>query len=248
MTGGGDPATVLPMKRRRLELCPVGLALLLAWAGSCTFALGNPIAVPYAPPTEDPGKYLPTKQWERCLVAVAEDGATVSCAIGYALRPEKPGSHRIEFYLPVLLPAGSTTDGAAALKKCAPRMEVNGEMYRAVDASVLSAKDSHRTYRTPAGMEVAVFHFSMEADRGMANATVTFSYRQPLQGRHFVYVPLFEDGRDPPAEAEFTLTAFPASPDLTLSLESRNKSVRAEMQTRVTVNLRQSDEIQIAVK
>jgi hypothetical protein len=127
-------------------------------------------------------------------------------------------------------------------------MEVNGAMYRALDASVLSAKDSRRTYHTPAGMEVAVFQFSMEADRGMTNATVTFSYRQPLQGRHFLYVPLFEDGRNPPEEAEFTLTAFPASPDLTLSLESRNKSVRAEMQTRVTVNLRQGDEIQIMVK
>jgi hypothetical protein len=234
------------MKNRLFPWYVASAGLLLTWLGLCPSILANPIAIPYVPGAVDPGVYIPAKQWERCLVAVDKNGATVSCAIGYALNPQKPQSHTIIFDLPVVLPESAADTEKEVLRKCAPQLEIGEEVSAPYHVQILRGA-SGRPYGAPEGMVVAEFRFSVEMGAGKRSATTVFTYRQPFHRTQFVYAPIFENGRDPRADAEFTLTAFPTEPGLKLSLASSNKSVRAKMQSRITVDLRQLDVIRIGV-
>jgi hypothetical protein len=223
------------------RICP---GLVFVWRAALLCAVAhqasaNPIFVP-----DD--TYTATKSWERCLVALDAQCASVSCAVGYALTetlvPGRVAARKLNIELPVFVPESMASDAKKTAAFCAPRLEMEGTVVPAPSAKILDPASSRKSFLAPEGVQVALFNFSVDVGAIKRGTTGVFTYRQPLIQGEFVYVPLFENRQDPPSNTEFSFTAFPIGPEA-LTLKSRNKAVRANMRTRISLDLRHKDVI-----
>ncbi|RYD21956.1 MAG: hypothetical protein EOP88_09600 [Verrucomicrobiaceae bacterium] len=165
------------------------------------------------------------KTWERCLICVSPESATVSCAVGYV---GKAGLERgFQVHLPLIVPETMNGDEQRVLKTFKPRLEFDGR--------ILEGKSvSFHAFPSVPGVSFARCTFDFPRAPGKSFSIVA-SYEQPVINGHIYYVPQFESGKSPGSSGEYTISFFPTG-SATLSLKSTHKNNATALGTRITVH------------
>lgn len=205
------------MKRRSLLVA--GVVPILALSESTTVS-ANPIAVA-----------MVEKTWERCLIGVGTESATVSCAVGYAAK----GQSKDPLYVsvPVIWPKALPQDPDRVIREADPRLELDGAVHR--PKGVRFVEDAS----LPEGMMLAQCHFILGAAPSQQFAIVV-TYVQPLIRGLMAYLPQFEDGKSPAAGKEFSISLFPQGGG-ELALVSKHEAKVTAMATRITIQPRHKE-------
>src|SRR4051812_10201706 len=131
--------------------------LVCAMLGGMLF-IGAPPPLPANPVLGPDDNYTATKVWERCLVAVGDQSATVSCAIGYSLKPDPTMNRRAESTVQITLPVITTgmgkLDEKGLIKRFSPQVEAGGTIFRPFQARLADSKEILERHRAPPGTEV----------------------------------------------------------------------------------------------
>jgi len=188
--------------------------LICALALSALQTLGNPVSTASI-----------EKTWERCLVAIDGETADVSCAVGY--KATDGISDPIYFSVPVFLPKDSFSTAEEALSIVSPRLEVAGSVHEPTRVTIRSIPSKFE------GTTRVDFAFIL-APLKLRSFSIAVTYRQPLLGNRFAYLPGFERGKKPREPSRFTLTAFPKGSG-TLQLTTKHEEIAASMSTRITL-------------
>ena len=178
------------------------------------------------------------KTWERCLISVSEDIATVSCAVGYGVRENPPS--KLEVLIPVVWLRGGNEDTKRFSRSCDPRLEIGDTIFR--PDSVTFSKDPS----LPADLSIATCHFTVRLLIPKSFSMVV-SYSQPVYKGHVYYLPLFEHGRSPEMSDKFTISLFPTK-GARLELLSEHASKATTMSTRITIHPRHNEMIAVKTK
>ena len=165
------------------------------------------------------------KTWERCLVAIDDETAHVSCAVGYKATDGINGP--MYFSVPVFLPKGSFSGAEQAQRIVNPRLEVAGTIHEPTRVNIRSTPSEFE------GTTRVDFAFILTPLKSRSFSIVV-TYRQPLLGKSFAYLPQFEHGTKPREPSSFTLTAFPKGAG-TVRLATKHKNIAASMSTRLTL-------------
>ncbi len=200
--------------------------LLAALTSLSIPVFANPVALPEA---------IVEKTWERCVISAGEKCSTVSCAVGY----KGKDSLNEPFYVsvPVILPASLAGDAITARKVMKARLEAGGKVHdpnhiRFINNPLL-----------PGGTVVAECLFKLQRVAGRSFAIVV-TYDQPTINGKVLYLPQFEEGKNPKDFAEFSVSVFPTDGGL-LALESKHEQEATSFATRVTVKPVDNEVIQI---
>ena len=179
-------------------------------------ARGNPIS-----------KASIEKTWERCLVAIDHETADVSCAVGYEYKVTDRIGEALLFSVPVFLPEGSFSGDEQALHIVNPRLEMAGKIHQPVRVHINSTSSEFK------GTTRVDFAFLLLRPNSRP-FTIVVTYRQPLLGKSFAYLPQFEPATKPREPSSFTLTTFPKGAG-TVYLATKHKNVAESMSTRLTL-------------
>lgn len=185
-----------------------------AWLSATVFA--NPIADPAA---------AAEKTWERCLISAGETSSTVSCAVGY--RGVEPSGGAFYISVPVILPErfrGKEVESREAMKL---RLEVGGKVH---EPEHITFKDD-RLLPEGAVMAKCLFELGRRPGRSFA---IVVTYEQPTINGKVLYLPQFEEGKNPEDFTEFSVSVFPADGGL-LALESKHEQETTAFSTRITI-------------
>lgn len=208
---------------RSLEMKILLSALIL----SVSAASANPIATP---PVKEA---TIRKTWERCMISVGRESATVSCAVGYLAKNflEYP----VYVSVPAFVPKGTDFTPASLQKILRPRLETKDKVIEPIwiSASGPSNEDASAECR---------FGVGQAPDKEFS---IIVSYEQPLIEGRLLYLPLFEGGESPALSDDFTVTIFPEK-GMTLVLESKHGNKVSNYRTRITVHPLHKELIKIA--
>ncbi|MGL5017640.1 MAG: hypothetical protein ACRDBP_05875 [Luteolibacter sp.] len=169
------------------------------------------------------------KAWERCLICVSKDAATVSCSVGYGFSEGNivvPSN--LEVLIPIVWSRRPGEDEKRFKESCDPRIEVGDQLVR-LDRVTFTKDPS-----LPGELEVAVCRFTIRVQTPKSFSMVV-SYTQPSYGGHTYYIPLFEGGHSPEMSDKFTISLFPAK-GMKLKLASKHASKTTAMATRITIH------------
>ncbi|MEI6176066.1 MAG: hypothetical protein WCS43_04170 [Verrucomicrobiota bacterium] len=185
------------------------------------------------------------KTWERCLISVSKDMATVSCAVGYGVHKYPPSE--LEVLVPVVWQQGKSPDAAPNnpdtkdfMKSCDPRIEIGRSVFK--PDKITFRKDESLSK----DLSVAICHFTIRIVIPKSFSIVV-SYEQPIYNEHVYYLPLFEDQRSPEQSDAYTVSLFPTR-GVRLKLSSKHAYSVIDMSTRVTIHPCHNEMIAVKVK
>lgn len=194
--------------------------LAAATWGTVVPTRANPIAVA---PVE--------KSWERCLIGVGAETATVSCAVGYMAKG--PLQDPLFFSVPVIWPKAIAQNPDQVIRDVDPRLELDGAVHR--PKGIQFVEDAS----LPEGMMLAQCRFILGAAPAPQFALVV-TYEQPLIRGLVAYLPQFEEGKNPAAGKEFSISLFPQGGG-ELALVSKHEAKATTMATRITIQPRHKE-------
>jgi hypothetical protein len=180
------------------------------------------------------------KTWERCLVSVSKDVATVSCAVGYGFSEGVSPPSNLEVLIPVVWLQGANEDTKRFSRSCDPCIEIGDAIFR--PDKVTFSKDPS----LPADLSIAICHFTVRVLIPKSFSMVA-SYSQPIYNGLLYYMPLFEHGRSPEMSDKFTISLFPTK-GVGLELSSEHASKATAMSTRITIHPRHNELIVVKTK
>lgn len=204
------------IRRTFIKTCTLSVA---AW-GAVIPSRANPIAVA-----------LVEKTWERCLIGVGTESATVSCAVGYVAKGALQDP--LFFSVPVIWPKALAQDPDQVIRDVDPRLEIEGVVHR--PKGVQFAEDAS----LPEGMMLAQCRFILGAVPAPQFALVV-TYEQPLIRGLVAYLPQFEEGKNPASGKEFSISLFPQGGG-ELALVSKHEAKVMAMATRITIQPRHKE-------
>lgn len=180
------------------------------------------------------------KAWERCLIGVSQDVATVSCAVGYGFSEGVNPPSKLEILIPVVWQQGADKDTKRFSKACDPCIEIGDDIFR--PDNVTFSKDPS----LPAELSIAICHFTVRVLIPKSFPMVV-SYSQPIYKGVVYYMPLFEHERSPEMSDKFTISLFPTK-GVRLELASKHASKTTAMSTRITIHPRHNELIAVKTK
>jgi hypothetical protein len=192
---------------------------IVTW-GAVVHARANPLAVA-----------LVEKTWERCLIGVGAETATVSCAVGYVAKG--PLQDPLSFSVPVIWPKALAQDPDQVIRDVDPRLELEGVVHR--PKRVQFVEDAS----LPEGMRLAQCRFNLGGAPAPQFAIVV-TYEQPLIRGLVAYLPQFEEGKNPASGKEFSISLFPQGGG-ELALVSKHEAKATTMATRITIQPRHKE-------
>ena len=193
------------------------LLSLMALLTSAAFS--NPIATP---PVKEA---TVRKTWERCVISVGPNSATVSCAVGYSAK--KFLDHPVYVTVPIFFAEGTADNPEKLGNLVRPRLETGGKV---LEPQWISSGGISGIPGVLKGE--CQFLVGQVPDKAFS---IVVSYEQPAIKGCIYYLPLFEGGISPTIADDFDVTFFPTKGG-SLSLKSEHRNKVTAYQTRITVH------------